>query len=361
MPTKLKDIFFTSKFVAELARSLKQVYPAFKRQGFIESVQNEEWESKELKERMRHVSSSLHAFLPRDYPEALEVLRQVAPGFQSFDAMVFPDYVECYGLEHWEISLPALAEFTKQASSEFAIRPFLAEDPERAMEVMYDWAGDEDHHVRRLASEGCRPRLPWAMALPQFKKDPSPILPILQKLKDDSSEYVRRSVANNLNDISKDHPEVVLDICRQWYGENKHRDWIVKHACRGLLKAGNQQALRIFGFADPAEIDIRSLAVDKRQLKIGDELRFEFEIAVKTKSPRKVRMEYAVHFVKSNGSLSKKVFQIKEAEFDPGSYPIRRRHSFADRTTRKHYAGDHQLSIIVNGIEKARRAVRLTV
>ena len=303
---------------------------------------------------MRHLSHCLHATLPEDYPQALEMLKQVVPSFRGLQAMVFADYVECYGLEHWKLSMPALGYFTPFGSSEFAVRPFLARDPSRAMAYMYAWAEDENEHVRRLASEGCRPQLPWAMNLPAFQEDPSLILPVLEALKDDPSEYVRKSVANNLNAISKDHPDRVLDICERWIGHSKERDWIVKHACRTMLKAGNRRALILFGFGDPTHLHVETLTLDRERLPIGEALQYTFDLCVEGQEPCKVRLELGVYYCKARGNLSRKIFQIREATYEPGRHTVTRGHSFQERTTRKHHPGEHQLSILVNGVEKAK-------
>jgi 3-methyladenine DNA glycosylase AlkC len=221
------------------------------------------------------------------------------------------------------------------------------------MTFLLNLANDEDEKVRRFASEGCRPRLPWAMALPDFKKDPSPILPILEKLKDDDAEFVQKSVANNLNDISKDHPDLVLDICEGWKGSSKGADWIVKRACRTMLKAGNKRAMLLFGFGDPKSLHIENFKLAKKTAKIGDKVEFSFELNVKTRKKSKVRLEYVVHFAKAGGKTSKKVFQLIEKTHAPGKHELKRNHSFADMSTRKHYPGKHRISIIVNGVEKA--------
>lgn len=359
MPEKLKDLFFTTSFIDQLGDAIRQVYPDFDKEKFDSLVFDGAFETKELKEQMRHITRCLYETLPKDYPEALEILTEVAPSFRGFDGMVFSDYVGCYGLNEWELSLPALAFFTKHISAEYAIRPFLAQDPERAMECMRAWAEDENEQVRRLASEGCRPRLPWGMALPAFKNDPGPILPILEKLKDDESESVRKSVANNLNDISKDHSDLVLDISERWYGHNKDTDWIVKHACRGMLKAGNKRAMRLFGFADPKDIKVENLTLDKETLFIGEDQHFTFDLTVHTDEACKIRLEFSVHYAKPKGKGSRKVFQLKEASFEPGSHLISKKLSFADQSTRKHYPGQHQVSIIVNGIEMAQATFEL--
>lgn len=359
MAEKLKDLFFQTSFFETFAQEISNVYSEFNKSKFMDLVLDNNWEQKELKEKMRHVTECLYLTLPEDYPTALEILKKVAPGIRGFEGMVFPDFVECYGMDHWDISLPALREFNQCCSSEFAIRLFIKKDQKKAMNHMYLWAEDEEPHVRRLASEGCRPRLPWAMALPALKNDPSPILPILEKLKSDESESVRRSVANNLNDISKDNPQVTLDICERWYDESENVNKIVKHACRGLLKSGNKRAMLLFGFADPQNLHIKNFKFDQDRLSIGDDIKFSFDLQVKTQKACKVRLEYIVYFVKANGKLSNKVFQIKEMEYKPGVFGISKKHSFQDQSTRKHYPGEHFISIIVNGVEKAKKIINL--
>ena len=167
---------------------------------------------------MRHVTTCLNAFLPPEYEEAIIILRKVAPNLSNHTlaSIVFPDFVEVYGLEDWDVSLPALEWFTQYSTSEYAVRPFIQQAPDIMIEQMMKWSFHHNHHVRRLASEGIRPRLPWGIALQQFKVDPTPIIPILTNLKEDESLYVRKSVANNLNDISKDHPAIVLDLAKEW-------------------------------------------------------------------------------------------------------------------------------------------------
>jgi len=355
MAEKLKNMFFQPPFFEDLAESIKKEYSKFNKDQFKNLVFDDTWEDLELKAKMHHVTECLHKTLPEDYPEALEILRKVAGKFKSFDAMVFPDYAEQYGLNFFDLSMPALAEFNKGCSSEFAVRPFLDKDPELGMSYMYKWTESDDEWLRRLSSEGCRPRLPWAMALPKFKNDPSPILPILEKLKEDESEYVRRSVSNNLNDISKDNPEITLEICERWYGMSNEINKIVKHACRDMLKSGNKRALMLFGFGDPDNIHITNLDFNKELVFLGDKLEFTFDLELEAEEPRKIRLEYGVFFVKANGKLSRKIFQIKEALFDPGITRITRKQQFINLSTRKHYPGEHFLSIIVNGEEKVKK------
>jgi len=351
MPERLKDMFFTQTSVSAFADTIKNNYPGFDKKRFVRLVFDETFESRELKDRMAHTTRCLHQTFPESYKDALAILKKAAPAAKGFESLTLPDYVATYGLENWDLSLPALGYFTQYFTSELAIRPFLAKNPDKVMPFMMKWARDKNPKIRRFASEGCRPRLPWAMALPKFKKDPGAVIKVLEILKDDDSEDVRRSVANNLNDISKDNPETALDVCERWFGHTKNRDRLVKHACRTLLKSGNTRALAIFGYSDPAFINVQNLRADKEQLNIGDDLRFSFDLNLSQKS--KVRLEYAVSYVKANGKLSKKVFKLTENNYDPGTRTVSRKQTFQDMSTRKHYPGIHHISIIVNGVEKA--------
>jgi len=359
MAERLKDMFFTKASVHALADAIKRCYGRFNKGRFAQLVFDDAFDELELKQKMRHTTECLRQTLPKSYPRAVKILIEAAPEIKGFEAMCLPDYVELYGLDDWDLSMKALEWFTKYSSSEFAIRPFLERDAKRGMAFMEKLADDADANVRRFASEGCRPRLPWAMALPQFKRDPSPILPILEKLKDDESEFVRKSVANNLNDVSKDHPGLVLDLCEKWHGKSDRTDWIIKHACRTMLKAGDRKAMRLFGFGDPRRIGVVKLELNKRRLAIGDELQFSFAVKVGTKKACKLRLEYIVYFARPGEKVGRKVFQITEKRYTTGEHSIRRKHSFADMSTRKHHPGKHEIAIIVNGEEKARKVLSL--
>jgi 3-methyladenine DNA glycosylase AlkC len=359
MPDKLKDILFPPEKVKLFAHVLNEVYPVFDKEGFFNSVCDSNWPARELKEKMRHTTLCLHQFLPKDFSKAVEILIAIVPKVTGFESIVLPDYVEVYGQNDLDISLPALAVLTKCGSSEFAIRTFLNKDLVGAMHFMNKWADEEDFRVRRFASEGCRPRLPWGLGVPALKKDPSLILPILEKLNNDPEEFVRKSIANNLNDISKDHPELVLDICYRWQGISKNTDWIIKHACRTLLKQGNKRAMLLFGFANPEKMNVEDLQVSNLSPKIGEEINFLFKLNLKTDKKQKVRLEYIFHFVKASRKTSPKVFQIKEVEMNPGIHSIVKKHSFKNLSTRKHYPGIHKLEIVVNGVVKAETTIKL--
>ncbi|MEM6725694.1 MAG: DNA alkylation repair protein [Bacteroidota bacterium] len=336
-------------FIFALADAVQQHDLNFNQQDFKAMVQ-EQLLDLELKARISWVATCLHAFLPSAYPEAIKILKLAGPAFKEMPALVFPEFVHQFGMDDWDTSLPALATFTSLCSSEFAVRPFILADQDRMMQQMENWAASDNEDLRRLATEGCRPRLPWGLALKAFQKDPAPILPILEKLKGDPSEYVRRSVANNLNDISKDHPDLVLDLADRWFGQQAETDKLLKHALRGLLKQGNKRALRLFGFADPEHIHIEHFELRQSMLSIGEKLDFDFSFIVREKGTWKLRIEYAVFYVKSNGSHSKKVFQLTEKLFEGyQSYQFKRSQHFRDLTTRKHYPGLHHISLLING------------
>ncbi|NBI28782.1 DNA alkylation repair protein [Chengkuizengella marina] len=346
---------FNEVFFEKLTDTISKYDSKFSKELFLTKVLTEEWDGYELKERMHHITKCLHDTLPKDYETAIGILMKVASKVTfkfGFAPMIFPNYVELYGLDDWEFSMIALEEFTKYSSSEFAVRPFIIKDANKMMKKMTEWASHDNQHVRRLASEGCRPRLPWAIALPAFKKDPSMIVPILELLKNDREEYVRRSVANNLNDISKDHPKLVLEIAKRWLGESKETDWVVKHALRTLLKSGDSDALLMFGFSDPKYIDVTNFQIHTKKVNIGGTLSFSFQLQKNKEIDEKVRIEYAIHFIKANGQLTKKVFKISERILTSHCEDINRNHSFKVITTRKYYPGQHKVSIIINGVEK---------
>ena len=352
MPDLLKNMY-NPESLQEFALHIQSVYRPFPVDSFLKSTMDEIWDDLELKARGRQISINLRTYLPADYRDAIHILDQVAASCSGFFAIIFPDFVEVYGRDeiHWDLSIGALERYTQYSSSEFAVRPFIIHHEERMMAQMYAWSKHENEHVRRLASEGCRPALPWAQALPKYKKDPTPILPILEQLKADPSLYVRKSVANNLNDISKTHPDLVAQLAKKWYGKHAHTDWIVKHGCRTLLKKGHRDVLALFGFYDSASVDVHDFTLELSSLAIGEDLAFSFSISVKEAT--KVRLEYGIDYVKSNGKRNRKIFQISEVsckEKERKSYP--KTHSFADLSTRKHYPGPHSITLIVNGVER---------
>ena len=355
MADLLKNMY-TYDLLHKLALDCKAVYEPFKVEEFIKSTMDETWDSLELKARTNQIALNLGKYLPRDYAAAIDVIDKVIANYGSWlegFCIFFPTFVEFFGQdeENWDISMGAMERYTRHASAEFAVRPFIINHQERMMEQMYAWSKHEDEHVRRLSSEGCRPALPWAQALPAFKKDPTPILPILERLKADPSEWVRRSVANNLNDISKTHPDLVVKLAREWYGDNDQVNWVVKHACRMLLKKGNRDVLAIFGYDDITAVDVDDFALETASAPVGGDITFLFSVFAK--SATKVRLEYGIDYVKANGKTSRKMFKISEIVLKAGEKKhYTRKHSFADLSTRKHYPGTHSVTLVVNGTER---------
>lgn len=341
----LKD-HISPAVVEQIALACSQYYPAFAVSDFTNKVLSPEFSDLALTERVQKVATTLAQHLPSDYDTACAILYPVSAQFSGLVGFIFPDFVRQFGLKHFDTSLAALGHFTQFSTSEFAIRPFLEAYPSRTLAQLALWAESENVHLRRLASEGCRPRLPWGKALPAFKRDPSPIIPILAKLTADPADYVRRSVANNLNDISKDHPELALDLATAWSGTSNAANWIVKHAMRGLLKQRHPRALALFGYQPLAATAELTLA--NEHIAYGDKLEFTAKIKIPADS-RKIRVEYAIDFASAKGQLRHKVFQWVERSFSDLEWQASRSYEFIDLTTRKHYAGLHKIHLIVNG------------
>ncbi|MDR2584985.1 MAG: DNA alkylation repair protein, partial [Prevotellaceae bacterium] len=321
----------------EFALVIQSSYHPFQVDAFLESTMDQTWDDLELMARGRKVSTILGKYLPKDYKEAIGIIDKVITKCTGFPRFCFTGYVEIYGQDQkdWDISINAMEKYTQYASFEFVVRQFIIKHEERMMVQMYNWSKHENEHVRRLSSEGCRPALPWGQALNKFKKDPTPILPILEQLKTDPSLYVRKSVANNLNDISKTHPDLVVKIAKEWYGKNENTDWIVKHGCRTLLKTGNRDVLEIFGHDDATSIEVNDLMLNAPSISIGEDISFSFTIS--TKGAAKVRLEYGIDYVKANGKRNRKIFKISEISLKENEKKhYTRKHSFADVSTRKH-------------------------
>ncbi|MCW8838291.1 MAG: DNA alkylation repair protein [Thiovulaceae bacterium] len=347
---KLLKELYNKKYIDYLVSNIEKNYKSFNSDSFKKAVFYQEWKALELKQRMRHIASTLGEYLPSEYTKAIDILEKTFKELDSkyaLENMLFQDFVEIYGLDEFDISMRALETFTVGSSSEFAIRRFILKYPKETMFQMQQWAKSENEHVRRLASEGCRPRLPWAVSLPDFKKDPSEVIKILDILKDDESEYVRKSVANNLNDISKDNPDITIHLAKKWVDCSKNRDKLLKHGCRTLLKASDADVLEIFGIKKAKHVTLKEITVQKK-VDMGGELEFGFTINSK-KSLGYLRVEYKIEFLRQNNKYSKKMFKICEGEYMQSSKIIKKRHSFKPISTRMYYEGLHKLHLYING------------
>src|SRR5690554_2048520 len=321
---------------------------------FLKEVYAVDWLQMGLKERIKHLSICMHSQLPKDYKKAVEILEKLSEvaykdGEERIEYYFIPTYIELYGLNNFKQSMQGIEKITQYYSCEFAIRPFLTAFPNETMKQMQKWSTHTHHKVRRLASEGCRPKLPWAKHL---DLPTSETIPILNQLKSDQSLYVKKSVANHLNDLSKLKPDLFKKLLNQWIGTDANCNWVLKHASRTFLKAGDPTVLATFGFKQSKDVVVSAARLEVDSVKIGNNLSFYFTLKNNDKKDQLLRIEYAVHHLKSNGSYNQKVFKISEKNLKANaSIEIRKNHSFRKISTRKYYAGDHYIQLIVNGVK----------
>lgn len=302
-------------------------------------------------ERVRHIADALRPALPSDYDAALGVITVMAPRLShGFQAVAVTEYVARYGLEDFDRSMEALAALTRFGTAEFAIRPFLALDADRALATMAEWTASDDEHVRRLASEGARPRLPWAARVPALKADPTRAAPILEALKADSAIYVRKSVANHLNDIAKDQPDWLLDRLADWPQHDPHTAWIIRHALRTLIKQGEPRALALIGVGHGAAVTIGKFVVEPAVVRLGERIAISVDIASTAAENQPLVVDYRVHYARGGGKTAAKVFKWKSFDLAAGeSAALRISQVIRDFSTRRHHPGQHGVELIVNG------------
>lgn len=341
---------FNQAYYSGLANNIKKVYKPFSAEKFIKQAVAP-LTSLSLNERMRHTSVVLHENLPAEYKTSIAILKESIPLLKpGYTNLVFPDFVSRYGTHDIKTSLEALHYFTQFGSSEFAIRTFLKLDIAKTIKTMYQWSEDDNEHVRRLSSEGSRPRLPWSFKLDAIIHNPTLTKPILENLKQDDSLYVRKSVANHINDISKDSPDYILRLVKLWDQKHPHTAWIVKRGCRSLFKKGDKQSLAAFNYTKEVRISLRKFILKPDPIHIGESITFQFELASKKNKRQKLMVDYRIHYIKKSGSGLPKVFKLKELDLAPNtSVSISKKQSFQNFTTRTHFPGKHKLEILVNG------------
>lgn len=345
---------YDKKYLKKLSSEVSKHHASFDSTSFTRFVFAKDWDQLELKQRTTRIKEALKNHLPDSFIESIQVLKNTAPSFGGYEALYFPEYVATYGRDKKlrSHSLKALVHFTRYSSSEMAVRPFIQEDPKKMMDWMLKLSNSSNHHDRRLASEGCRPRLPWASVLQDFVQDPSPILPILENLKDDPELYVKKSVANNLNDISKDHPYLVTTLLSRWMkgSPSLHTQWIVRHALRTLIKKGEPEALEILGYAENEKLKVSPLRLSASEVDLGGDIEFNFQIHNASAIKQNILVDYIVHHVKKNGSLLPKAFKLKTLSLQPGEkIRIAKKHSLKKINTRTYYSGTHYLQLQING------------
>jgi 3-methyladenine DNA glycosylase AlkC len=336
-----------------LSAVLLSIDPAFDEPAFLATALDG-LEHLTLMERVRRASGAIDAGsrgLRGGYDAVLALLLQAAPLLgKGFVSLVAPDYVGQYGRHAFERSMDALKYFTRFGSSEFAVREFLRIDMGRALAIMETWAQEADDAVRRLASEGSRPRLPWSFRLREIEADPSLAAWILDNLRSDSSPYVRRSVANHLNDVAKTHPAWVLDRAERWGGDNPLTQWIVRHALRTLVKQGDARALAILGAESAPCMVVGQFSVTPTQVVLGETIMLACELHSTAETAKRIVVDYRIAYVKRRGAAAPKVFKLKVLTLAPGQrITLRHSQSIRDLTTRRHYAGRHEVELIVNG------------
>ncbi len=343
-----------------IAASIVKVYPGFEADAFVEAALDG-YDALELMDRARLIAKNLARFLPPDFEHAANIVvaslgsrparTEGDGGMASFLYLPHTLFVAEHGLGHFEASMRAQHELTKRFTAEFSMRAFLAHDTEATLARLAQWTRDPDEHVRRLVSESTRPRLPWASRLRSFEADPRPVLALLEKLKDDPSPYVCRSVANNLNDIGKDHPELLLGTLRRWKkGATPQREWLIRHALRSAVKRGESGALELLGFAHEATVSIDAVEISPRRARVGDRLRIAFDLGNVGRSTQRVLADCRIHYIKASGKASPKVFKLRELELAPDEkVRLKKTVSLADMTTRRHHPGVHRIDALVNG------------
>ena len=342
-----------------LADMIAVAYPSFAADAFVAECLHG-YEELELTGRARHIAGALANHLPEDRARALDiVVESLGPeieeaeltGMAVFLYLPFVIFVAAEGMEHFEKAMHAQYELTKRFTAEFSIRAYLERYPDKTLARLREWAGDDNVHVRRLVSEGTRPRLPWAPRLRAFQEDPHPVIELLELLKDDPEEYVRRSVANNLNDISKDHPDVAVDVARRWWRDGgTERRRMVRHGLRTLIKRGDLGALDVLGYGPSSPATVAGVRVEPFVARIGGSVRIEVDVVNPSSDEAGALADLIVHFVKANGSTSPKVFKGIERTLAAGeSATFGKTISLKQHSTRTHYPGKHLVEVQLNG------------
>ncbi len=354
--------------IETMAKHFQSQWSGFDVKGFITAA-TYNLDSLELKARTERITETMFEYLPADFEQSAKImLASLGPsignaisantvdakGITGWAIIPMTRYVGLHGHDHFDLSMTLFKEMTKRCSAEFGIRFFILASPEKTLTVLKSWTSDDNHHVRRLVSEGIRPRLPWAMRLPLFIKDPSAVIDLLERLKDDGEEYVRRSVANNLNDIAKDHPDLVAHIAAQWLkGASPERQRMIRHACRTLIKNGHTKTLAVLGYK-PAKLKQTSIDILTPNVVFGDALQFTLTISSDLKQDQDLIIDYIIHHQKANGSTTPKVFKWRTTTLvAKNTLTSTKKHTIKKITTRVYYPGRHTVEVKVNGISVA--------
>lgn len=351
--TLLKDSLCSRALVETIADHISVVYLDFQRQQFIEDAFSA-FPSLELKARITHIADMFQKYLPDDYQQSLQILRDSLKGkaeSTGFIYIAYCEFVSTYGCEqqHLQLSFDALGQFTAHGSAEFAIRVFLNAFPAEAYAQMKQWSVSTDYHQRRLVSEGIRPTLPWGKNIAMDYRD---AVKILDDLYADTERYVTRSVANHLNDVSKKDPALVLEIFQKWKASRKQNskemDYMIKHSLRTLIKQGHPGTMQFLGYSLDPSIEVSHLNIKNTSLQLGEALEFSFEVTAQ--QDESLMIDFIIIFPRLNGKSSAKVFKLKQLQLSSGkTISLSKKHVLKLMTTRKLYTGKHVLKIQING------------
>ena len=368
----LKDQLFNREKVTFLATQFANAWEDFPKDDFIESVMVQ-FPQLELKQRIVHITHCLRASLPEAYQDGCDIILRALPpvldptqtddDFGDFIIAPLGHFVALYGCsaENLTYSLSALREITMRFSAEDAIRYFINAFPTQTLAFLTQCAQSDNYHVRRLASEGTRPKLPWSQKLLINHQQP---MPILDALFADSTRYVTRSVANHLNDIAKIEPALVISTLSRWQqsGEQTEKEmaFIIKHSTRTLVKKGNQAALALLGFGEKPAITIADFEVSTPVVKVGEALHFSF--IIKPHKAQNLLIDYEMQFAGADKPGGKKVFKLKSVKTIVGKVvKIRKKHPLRLMTTRRLYQGTHTITLLVNGQPYQTKSFELVV
>lgn len=361
---QFRDVF-NPALVNQLADNIARIWDAFERDAFVDAILPQ-LSALSFGDRNSLIADALHKHLPDDFQRAAQILVNALDpepasdslsGFDGFIVMPQCLFISRYGLDDFDTSINALYEMTKRFTAEGDIRAFIEKYPAKTMAFLHRLTQDPSPFARRLASEGTRPRLPLFSRLPKFQSDPLPVIALLEKLKTDSNLMVRRSVANNLNDIAKDNPDIVVETLERWQESDPSPEmtWIISHALRSLLKEGHPGALNLMGYNPDAKISVSEVKLNNEMPAIGEEVEFSFTVTSRENKASKIMVDYLVYFMKANGKQAPKVFKAAKKTLTAGkTITITKKHSFQQRSTRKHYSGVHFLEVQINGTKYTR-------
>lgn len=359
MAAPLKD-FFDEHLVGRLARTITPVYADFPVEPFVAEA-TKGLSQLELLDRGKHIADALAKALPSNYEHAVDILlrslevplERVGGSMAAFFYLPHVSFVARWGLDHFDASMRAQHALTQKFSAEFSIRYFILRDATRTLEVLRSWTNDSNEHVRRLVSEGTRPRLPWAVRLPQFITNPAPVLELLEMLRDDPALYVRRSVANSLNDIAKDHPDLAIEVCKRWsQGASTDRKWIIRHALRWLVKRGHVGAIQLLGGGTKPKVRVESIAITPAKAALGSVVSLAFDLVSEGKKSQQLMVDYVVYHPGAKGKMRSKVWKLRRITLEPNQrVRLEGRVSLVDRTIRKHHPGTYRIDLRIGGMD----------